>query len=46
MPIEPTTSRDSYAALLAELKQRIDSARLKASIGNMCCSTGALVAIS
>lgn len=32
MDIEPTTSPDGYAALLADLKQRIDSARLKAAL--------------
>jgi predicted nuclease of restriction endonuclease-like (RecB) superfamily len=32
MAIEPTTSPQSYAALLADLKQRIDSARLKAAL--------------
>jgi predicted nuclease of restriction endonuclease-like (RecB) superfamily len=32
MAIEPTTSPESYAALLADLKQRIDSARLKAAL--------------
>lgn len=32
MDIEPTTSPHGYAALLADLKQRIDSARLKAAL--------------
>ena len=32
MDIEPTKVSESYTALLADLKQRIDSARLKAAL--------------